>query len=136
MTHARAMPPRDLRSRERQAVGCEESSPAPRGAEGANPCDGSERQCGSLWMSILAGGCSQPVATHIDAVRPVKTMLVTAEEEPRVRTFLGRVKVSQRVELAFRVPQKARARGSLRAAEQPAVGGTRPPAEGHLRWAG
>jgi RND family efflux transporter MFP subunit len=37
-------------------------------------------------------------------VRPVKTAVVTAGEEPHVRSFPGKVEASKKVELAFQVP--------------------------------
>jgi RND family efflux transporter MFP subunit len=53
---------------------------------------------------FLAAGCSQPAETRPEPVRPVKTMIVSAGDEPRVRTFPGKVEASQKVELAFQVP--------------------------------
>jgi RND family efflux transporter MFP subunit len=58
----------------------------------------------TLSMTILASGCSEPAAARADPIRPVKTMVVTAGGEPRVRTFPGKVEASHRVELAFQVP--------------------------------
>ncbi len=60
----------------------------------------------SIIISIvnLAAGCSQQASPSSVVVRPVKTMVVVAGEEPRVRSFPGRVEASKRVELAFQVP--------------------------------
>jgi RND family efflux transporter MFP subunit len=60
----------------------------------------------SLALSILhlAGGCSPKASDPPEVARPVKTMLVTAGEEPHVRIFPGQVDASKRVELAFQVP--------------------------------
>src|SRR5260370_23864355 len=60
----------------------------------------------SLALSIicLAIGCSRQTETRSEAARPVKTMVVTAGDEPLVRTFPGRVEASKRVDLAFQVP--------------------------------
>ena len=60
----------------------------------------------SLTLSIicLAIGCSRQTETRSEAARPVKTMVVTAGDEPLVRTFPGRVEASKSVDLAFQVP--------------------------------
>jgi RND family efflux transporter MFP subunit len=52
----------------------------------------------------LAVGCSREAATPANVVRPVKTMVVAAGEDVRVRSFPGKVEASRRVELAFQVP--------------------------------
>ena len=59
-----------------------------------------------LALTILgfAAGCSRPTETRSEAARPVKTMVVTAGDEPLVRTFPGRVEASKSVDLAFQVP--------------------------------
>jgi len=44
------------------------------------------------------------VVTRGEAVRPVKTMLVTAGDDLHQRVFPGKVEASRRVELAFQVP--------------------------------
>jgi RND family efflux transporter MFP subunit len=49
-------------------------------------------------------GCPPGDATQSDAIRPVKTMVVAAGDEPQVRSFPGRVEAAKRVELAFQVP--------------------------------
>jgi RND family efflux transporter MFP subunit len=54
--------------------------------------------------SMVAGGCSRQPPPSPDVVRPVKTMVVTAGDVLRVRTFPGTVEASKRVELAFQVP--------------------------------
>jgi RND family efflux transporter MFP subunit len=53
---------------------------------------------------LLAAGCVPQAPTRSDAVRPVKTMVVTAGEEPHTRIFPGKVDAAKRVELAFQVP--------------------------------
>lgn len=52
----------------------------------------------------LAAGCTAPDVPTTDAVRPVKTLVVTAGGDERVRSFPGTVEASRRVELAFQVP--------------------------------
>jgi RND family efflux transporter MFP subunit len=60
----------------------------------------------ALALSIigLAAGCSRQTETRSEEARPVKTMVVTAGDEPIVRTFSGRVEASKSVDLAFQVP--------------------------------
>jgi membrane fusion protein, multidrug efflux system len=58
----------------------------------------------ALSAICLATGCSRPEQTRSEAARPVKTMLVTAANQPLVRTFPGKVEASKSVELAFQVP--------------------------------
>lgn len=62
----------------------------------------------ALWIAgvalILAAGCTPPSPPSTNAVRPVKTMVVTAGGDERVRSFPGTVEASRRVELAFQVP--------------------------------
>ena len=53
---------------------------------------------------IHLAGCSPQTSARSDVARPVKSMVVSAGEEPHVRTFPGRVEASKRVELAFQVP--------------------------------
>jgi len=53
---------------------------------------------------VLTTGCTPPVATRADAIRPVKTMVVTAGGETHQRIFPGKVEASKKVELAFQVP--------------------------------
>ncbi|HEY1379345.1 MAG TPA: efflux RND transporter periplasmic adaptor subunit [Gemmataceae bacterium] len=59
---------------------------------------------GALACVLLSAGCAPPVATRSDAVRPVKTMVVTAGEESHTRVFPGKAEAAKRVELAFQVP--------------------------------
>jgi len=53
--------------------------------------------------AILASGCTPPSVKVSDAVRPVKTLVVSAGGDERVRSFPGTVEASRRVELAFQV---------------------------------
>jgi len=53
---------------------------------------------------LLVVGCTPPPAPTADAVRPVKTTVVTAGGEVRERLLSGTVEASRRVELAFQVP--------------------------------
>lgn len=54
--------------------------------------------------ALLLTGCSTEPPPRAEAARPVKTMVVAAGEEPRVRAFPGILEAARRVELAFRVP--------------------------------
>lgn len=58
----------------------------------------------SLVAAVLASGCTPPSTEVNDAVRPVKTLVVAAGGDERVRSFPGTVEASRRVELAFQVP--------------------------------
>src|SRR5499426_2390217 len=58
----------------------------------------------ALSMIYLAVGCSQQDTPRSEVVRPVKTMVVVAGDETRIRSFPGRVEGSKSVELAFQVP--------------------------------
>jgi membrane fusion protein, multidrug efflux system len=58
----------------------------------------------ALSLIPLAGGCSPHASESPQGARPVKTMVVTAGDEPHVRVFPGKVEASKRVELAFQVP--------------------------------
>jgi RND family efflux transporter MFP subunit len=58
----------------------------------------------ALSSALFAAGCSPQASTHSDVVRPVKTAVVTAGDEPHVRSFPGKVEASKKVELAFQVP--------------------------------
>lgn len=51
----------------------------------------------------LLVGCHSAVPPASDAVRPVKTFLVTAGDEIHVRTFPGKAEALRRAELAFQV---------------------------------
>jgi RND family efflux transporter MFP subunit len=55
-------------------------------------------------LICITGGCSQQESPAVNAVRPVKTMVVAAGGDSHIRTFPGRVEASRRVELAFQVP--------------------------------
>src|SRR5262249_15774268 len=57
--------------------------------------------------------CSRQPATRAEAAsdrseselaRPVKTMVVAAQDKTQVRSFPGKVQASKRVDLAFQVP--------------------------------
>jgi multidrug efflux pump subunit AcrA (membrane-fusion protein) len=54
------------------------------------------------WVLMLSAGCSSQ-AQPPEAVRPVKTVVIAAGEEPHVRTFPGTVEASKKAELAFQV---------------------------------
>ncbi|MFZ4777140.1 MAG: efflux RND transporter periplasmic adaptor subunit [Terrimicrobiaceae bacterium] len=58
----------------------------------------------SLSLLALLAGCSPPAPKISPVVRPVKTMVVAAGEEARVRVFPGKVEASKQVELTFQVP--------------------------------
>ncbi len=58
----------------------------------------------SLSLLALLAGCSPPAPKSSPVVRPVKTMVVAAGEESRVRVFPGKVEASKQVELTFQVP--------------------------------
>lgn len=55
------------------------------------------------FVTLLACGCSRPAPPVVDVARPVKTLVVTAGEDTRTRSFPGVVEASRRVELAFQV---------------------------------
>lgn len=57
-----------------------------------------------LPIIYLAVGCSPEAPPQADVVRPVKTTVVAAGGEPRVRSFPGVVEASKKAELAFLVP--------------------------------
>jgi RND family efflux transporter MFP subunit len=52
----------------------------------------------------LVVGCSPKARHEPETVRPVKTMVVTAGDEPHVRIFPGKAEASKKAELAFQVP--------------------------------
>src|SRR5262249_22467789 len=58
----------------------------------------------TLSLIFLGVGCSQQDTPRSEVVRPVKTMVVVAGDETRIRSFPGRVEGSKSVELAFQVP--------------------------------
>src|SRR5262245_14971228 len=70
-------------------------------------CRGYRRLKRSGWIAVsitqLTAGCSPQASTRSDVIRPVKTAVVTAGEEPHVRSFPGKVEASKKVELAFQV---------------------------------
>jgi len=57
-----------------------------------------------LSIVCLVVGCSSPHPTQSEEARPVKTMVVSAGDQPVVRSFPGRVEASRMVDLAFQVP--------------------------------
>lgn len=54
-------------------------------------------------MALALAGCNPPEPEFVEAVRPVKTMVVSAGENSNTRTFPGTVDASNRVQLAFQV---------------------------------
>jgi multidrug efflux system membrane fusion protein len=58
----------------------------------------------TLALSALGAGCNRQPPPAEAAVRPVKTTVVAAGGEARVRTFPGRVEASRQAELTFQVP--------------------------------
>src|SRR5262245_63708207 len=58
----------------------------------------------ALSVICLSASCSRQEAARSQIPRPVKTMVVTAGNEPAVRSFPGKVAASKRVDLAFQVP--------------------------------
>lgn len=61
-------------------------------------------QAMALTLIVLVAGCSRKAPPSPEAVRPVRTLLISAGEENIQRTFPGRVEASKQVELAFQVP--------------------------------
>ncbi len=57
-----------------------------------------------LGVALLAAGCSRTPAPAPEVIRPVKTLVITAGEDTRSRSFPGRVEAANKVELAFQVP--------------------------------
>lgn len=55
-------------------------------------------------IASLGAGCSRQQSTPSEVVRPVRTLVVAAGEQPYVRTFPGKVEASRTAELAFQVP--------------------------------
>jgi RND family efflux transporter MFP subunit len=55
-------------------------------------------------MLHLAAGCWQQDPARSDVTRPVKTMVVAAGGESRVRAFPGKAEASKKAELTFQVP--------------------------------
>jgi membrane fusion protein, multidrug efflux system len=60
--------------------------------------------CLPIALFYLAVGCSPQESIRPEVVRPVKTQVVIAGDEPHIRVFPGRVEASTRAELAFQVP--------------------------------
>src|SRR5215471_430431 len=54
-------------------------------------------------MICAAPGCSQQKTPDSAVIRPVKTIVVVAGDELRMRSFPGRVEAAKKVELAFQV---------------------------------
>jgi RND family efflux transporter MFP subunit len=52
---------------------------------------------------VLVAGCAPEAPVRSDAIRPVKTMVVSAGEENLVRSFPGKAEASRKAELAFQV---------------------------------
>ncbi len=57
----------------------------------------------SFVVFALLCGCQPTPPPRTELIRPVKTMLVAAGEDVRIRSFPGTVEASRRVELAFQV---------------------------------
>lgn len=57
----------------------------------------------ALLVLPIVAGCSRQAESGPDAVRAVKTVLLSAGGEPRVRSFSGRALAAQEAELAFQV---------------------------------
>jgi multidrug efflux system membrane fusion protein len=57
----------------------------------------------AISILYLVVGCSRQDPPRSEVVRPVKTMVVVAGDEPHVRVFPGRVEASTTAQLAFRV---------------------------------
>jgi len=55
-------------------------------------------------MICAASGCTPQKTPDSAVIRPVKTMIVVAGDELRMRSFPGRVEASKQAELAFQVP--------------------------------
>lgn len=58
----------------------------------------------TLCIALSAIGCTPDTPTPPEAIRPVKTFVVTTGGDARTRIFPGLVEASRRVELAFQVP--------------------------------
>jgi multidrug efflux system membrane fusion protein len=72
-----------------------------------------QRRALHRWLLVLSPiligtGClsrgSANTETDIEQARPVKTMVVTTENKPNIRSFPGRVEAAKSVDLAFQVP--------------------------------
>jgi RND family efflux transporter MFP subunit len=58
----------------------------------------------STFIFLFAAGCGQQAPRPPEAIRPVKTTVVTAGGKTHVRIFPGKAEATKRVELAFQVP--------------------------------
>jgi len=58
----------------------------------------------ALAIMLVAAGCERQAPPRADVVRPVKTMVVAAGGDARVRLFSGRVESSRTADLTFAVP--------------------------------
>ena len=58
----------------------------------------------TVLLLVFAAGCSRQAPPAADAVRPVKTLVVSVGEDSALRTFPGKVEASKQVELTFQVP--------------------------------
>ncbi len=58
----------------------------------------------TVFLILFIVGCSSEKPTLSAAIRPVKTMVVAAGGDTRLRSFPGLAEASKRVELAFQVP--------------------------------
>jgi multidrug efflux system membrane fusion protein len=70
---------------------------------GASHLQAGARCSFALLCMALVFGCSAKPDDVSDAVRPVKTMVVVAGDDLRIRSFPGKVEASKRVEMAFQV---------------------------------
>ena len=68
---------------------------------GAHPT----RSCLGVVLCLLSfgPGCSRQESTPAKVIRPVRTAVVTAGDQPYVRTFPGKVEASKTADLAFQV---------------------------------
>jgi multidrug efflux system membrane fusion protein len=57
----------------------------------------------ALAIMCFGFGCSRQQPTAAEVVRPVKTIVVAAGDQPYVRTFPGKVEASKTAELSFQV---------------------------------
>jgi RND family efflux transporter MFP subunit len=55
-------------------------------------------------LMVMAAGCSRSSANKAEAVRPVKTVVVSAGDDSSTRAFPGKVEAAKQVELTFQVP--------------------------------
>ena len=57
----------------------------------------------ALIAVLLLSGCKPEAPPQTTAIRPVKTLVIAAGEDVRIRSFPGTVEAAKRVELAFQV---------------------------------